>query len=99
MMSSASDSETISRSFESGAEDFLIKPIRPEILKRRVEACLDERRRLRGEAVYRRYLQRERAKGERLAKQVEELSRKVQSQETIPLDSPVSRAFFSILHS
>ncbi|KAL0486744.1 cAMP phosphodiesterase regA [Acrasis kona] len=40
MMSGSEEPETVAKSFQCGAEDFLPKPIRPEILKARIQRCL-----------------------------------------------------------
>jgi len=43
MMSGSEEPETVAKSFQCGAEDFLPKPIKPEILKARIQRCLDYR--------------------------------------------------------
>jgi CheY-like chemotaxis protein len=45
MMSGSEDPETVAKSFQCGAEDFLPKPIKMEILQARIQRCLDYRER------------------------------------------------------
>jgi YesN/AraC family two-component response regulator len=78
MVSSSEDPDTIQECFRSGAEDFLQKPIRFEMLKRRVEMCLDDRLRRRKETMYQEMLRKERENRNRLSKQVEEQEKELQ---------------------
>jgi len=78
MISSTEDPDTIAQCFQSGAEDFLQKPIRFEMLKRRVEMCLDDRLRRRKETMYQEMLKKERENRNRLSKQVEAQEKELQ---------------------
>jgi CheY-like chemotaxis protein/HPt (histidine-containing phosphotransfer) domain-containing protein len=92
MISSSEDPDTIAQCFQFGAEDFLQKPIRFEMLKRRIEMCLDDRARRRKEAVYQQILQKERENRNRLSKQVQEQEKELQqikSQITDTIETPM----------
>lgn len=85
MISSSEDPDTIAQAFQSGAEDFLQKPIRFEMLKRRVEMCLEDRLRRRKETMYQEMLKKERENRNRLSKQV-----KAQEKELEQIKSQIS---------
>lgn len=78
MISSSEDPDVISQSFKSGAEDFLNKPIRFDLLKRRVEMCLEDRMRRKQESQYREKLRSEREARNMLTKQVREQEKQLE---------------------
>jgi CheY-like chemotaxis protein/HPt (histidine-containing phosphotransfer) domain-containing protein len=78
MVSSTEDPETIAKCFQSGAADFLQKPINFEMLKKRVEVCET--------------LRREREKRNRLAEQIKRKEKELQeikSQITTAIETPM----------
>jgi CheY-like chemotaxis protein/HD superfamily phosphodiesterase len=92
MMSGSEDPETVAKSFQCGAEDFLPKPIKMEILKARIQRCLDYRDRKLKEKKLREELQEERelkkVLNEKVAfteKQLAEYKRKVNDTIETPL--------------
>jgi CheY-like chemotaxis protein/HPt (histidine-containing phosphotransfer) domain-containing protein len=92
MVSSSEDPDTIAKCFQSGAEDFLQKPVKLEMLKRRVEMCLDDRNRRRKETIYQEILKKERENRskltERLNRQEKELEQ-IKSQITDTIETPM----------
>lgn len=78
MMSGNSDQETVSKSFKCGAEDFLSKPIGKEMLKRRIEMCLEDRIRMQKEKYYKQVLEKERQRGDMLTEQVKEKEKEIE---------------------
>lgn len=66
VLSGSDQSETAIRSIESGAEDFLPKPINPVLLKARIEACMEKKRLRDLEKEYLAQLQIEQEKSEAL---------------------------------
>ena len=87
MVSSSEDPDTINQCFQSGAEDFLQKPVQLEILKRRVNMCLDDRLRRRKEKAYQEMLQNERMNRKMLTLRVKE-----QEKELEQIKSQISNA-------
>ncbi|KAL9647651.1 hypothetical protein ABK040_015141 [Willaertia magna] len=78
MVSSSEDPDTISQCFQSGAEDFLQKPVRFEMLKRRVNMCLEDRSRRRKEKTYQEMLQKERINRKKLYTRVKEQEKELE---------------------
>jgi adenylate cyclase len=66
MLSAVSDFESIVRCIELGAEDYLLKPFNPTILKARVNACLEKKRLRDQENEYLESIKREQQRSERL---------------------------------
>jgi adenylate cyclase len=66
MLTAVSDFESMVHCIESGAEDYLLKPFNPVILKARIAACLEKKLLLDQENEYLIALQREQARSERL---------------------------------
>lgn len=60
IVSAMSELDSIVRCIELGAEDYLLKPFNPTILRARVNACLEKKRLRDQEQAYFRQLQRER---------------------------------------
>jgi CheY-like chemotaxis protein len=71
MMSGSEDPETVAKCFQCGAEDFLPKPIKEEILRARIQKCLDYRERKRRERVYKELLNEEKRLKKELSEQKE----------------------------
>ncbi|EFC36502.1 3',5'-cyclic-nucleotide phosphodiesterase regA [Naegleria gruberi] len=78
MVSSSEDPDTINQCFQSGAEDFLQKPVQLEILKRRVNMCLEDRLRRRKEKAYQEMLQNERINRKKLTLRVKEQEKELE---------------------
>ncbi|KAL9645598.1 hypothetical protein ABK040_000660 [Willaertia magna] len=72
MMSGSEDPETVAKSFQYGAEDFLPKPIREEILRARIQAVLAYRDRKIKEKFYIKKIHEE----QRLRNQLQHIERK-----------------------
>ncbi|KAL0480647.1 cyclic-nucleotide phosphodiesterase [Acrasis kona] len=92
MVSSTEDPDTISKCFQSGAEDFLQKPVKLEMLKRRVEMCLEDRERRRKQTYYQDMLKRERATRKIEEKKAEDLKKElddIKSQITDTIETPM----------
>ena len=78
VVSSSEDPDTINQCFQSGAEDFLQKPVQLEILKRRVNMCLEDRLRRRKEKAYQEMLQNERINRKKLTLRVKEQEKELE---------------------
>lgn len=78
MMSGSEDPETASKCFQVGAEDFLQKPIREEILRQRIEKCMQYRNRKIREDMYEEALQKEAQLKESLSEQIERNKRELE---------------------
>ena len=66
MISALDQLESAVRCIELGAEDYLPKPFEPVLLKARVGACLEQKRWHDREVAYRREIERERERADRL---------------------------------
>ena len=91
-MSGSEDPETLAKCFQCGAEDFLPKPIKEEILKARIEKCLVYRKRKLREKIYKDLLSEEKRlkkelteQRDRNKEQLEEFKKKVSDTIETPL--------------
>jgi adenylate cyclase len=66
MISALDQLESVVRCIELGAEDYLPKPFEPILLKARIGACLEKKRWHDREVAYRREIERERERADRL---------------------------------
>jgi adenylate cyclase len=66
MISALSELDSVVRCIELGAEDYLPKPFNPLLLKARVGACLEKKRSHDREIAYRREIEHERKRADRL---------------------------------
>jgi adenylate cyclase len=66
MISALDQLESVVRCIELGAEDYLPKPFEPVLLKARIGACLEKKRWHDRERAYRREIERERERADRL---------------------------------
>ncbi|KAG2373235.1 hypothetical protein C9374_012338 [Naegleria lovaniensis] len=92
MVSSSEDPDTINQCFQSGAEDFLQKPVQLEILKRRVNMCLEDRMRRRKEKAYQEMLKNERINRKKLTLRVKEQEKEleqIKSQMSSAVETPM----------
>ncbi|KAF0975625.1 hypothetical protein FDP41_005619 [Naegleria fowleri] len=92
MVSSSEDPDTINQCFQSGAEDFLQKPVQLEILKRRVNMCLEDRMRRRKEKAYQEMLKNERISRKKLTLRVKEQEKEleqIKSQMSSAVETPM----------
>jgi len=92
MMSGSEDPETLAKCFQCGAEDFLPKPIKEEILKARIQKCLAYRKRKLREKYYKELLNEEKRLKKELTEQrdrnneqLEEFKKKVSDTIETPL--------------
>lgn len=77
MISSSEDPDTITKCFQCGAEDFLQKPIRLDLLKKRVELCLQDRARRIEEKKKLSVLERQRETIKNLTSQLEQFKSEI----------------------
>lgn len=73
-MSGSEDPETVAKSFRVGAEDFLQKPIKEEILNRRIKKCLEMKERKQRTKFLEVIIEEEKDRSETLKKKLEEMT-------------------------